>query len=99
METLAAVLPGLGFGVDPEGRHNDGAFLLAFDPEAFRARVAQRFARRGPAHRRWIVERFEQNRVRFAIAERHGAMHELRVFEALDRQDPLGYLAVRSKET
>jgi uncharacterized oxidoreductase len=36
VETLAAVLPGLGFGVDPAGRHNDGAFLLAFDPEAFR---------------------------------------------------------------
>jgi uncharacterized oxidoreductase len=36
VETLAAVLPGLGFGVDPEGRHNDGAFLLAFDPAAFR---------------------------------------------------------------
>jgi uncharacterized oxidoreductase len=36
VETLAAVLPGLGFGVDPEGRHNDGAFLLAFDPGAFR---------------------------------------------------------------
>jgi uncharacterized oxidoreductase len=36
VETLAAILPGLGFGVDPEGRHNDGAFLLAFDPAAFR---------------------------------------------------------------
>lgn len=36
VETLAAVLPGLGFGVDPTGRHNDGAFLLAFDPGAFR---------------------------------------------------------------
>lgn len=36
VETLAAVLPGLGFGVDPQGRHNDGAFLLAFDPAAFR---------------------------------------------------------------
>jgi uncharacterized oxidoreductase len=36
VETLAAILPGLGFGVDPAGRHNDGAFLLAFDPAAFR---------------------------------------------------------------
>jgi uncharacterized oxidoreductase len=35
VETLAAILPGLGFGVDPDGRHNDGAFLLAFDPGAF----------------------------------------------------------------
>jgi LDH2 family malate/lactate/ureidoglycolate dehydrogenase len=36
VETLAAILPGLGFGVDPAGRHNDGAFLLAVDPGAFR---------------------------------------------------------------
>ena len=36
VETLAAILPGLGFGVDPRGRHNDGAFILAFDPGAFR---------------------------------------------------------------
>ncbi len=36
VETLAAILPGLGFGVDPQGRHNDGAFMLAFDPGAFR---------------------------------------------------------------
>jgi len=36
VETLAALLPGLGFGADPAGRHNDGAFLLAFDPGAFR---------------------------------------------------------------
>ena len=32
VETLAAVLPGLGFGVDPNGRHNDGSFMLAIDP-------------------------------------------------------------------
>jgi LDH2 family malate/lactate/ureidoglycolate dehydrogenase len=36
VETLAAILPGLGFGVDPPGRHNDGAFMLVFDPGAFR---------------------------------------------------------------
>jgi len=35
VETLAAVLPGLGFGVDPKGRHNDGTFMLAIDPGAF----------------------------------------------------------------
>jgi uncharacterized oxidoreductase len=35
VETLAALLPGLGFGVDPQGRHNDGAFLLVLDPGAF----------------------------------------------------------------
>ena len=35
VETLAAVLPGLGFGVDPRGRHNDGTFMLVLDPGAF----------------------------------------------------------------
>src|SRR6266571_5277342 len=35
VETLAAVLPGLGFGVDPQGRHNDGTFMLVIDPRAF----------------------------------------------------------------
>jgi len=35
VETLAAVLPGLGFGVDPKGRHNDGTFMLVVDPGAF----------------------------------------------------------------
>jgi uncharacterized oxidoreductase len=35
VETLAALLPGLGFGIDPEGRHNDGAFMLVLDPAAF----------------------------------------------------------------
>lgn len=36
VETLAAVLPGLGFGIDPLGRHNDGTFLLVIDPGLFR---------------------------------------------------------------
>ena len=35
VETLAALLPGLGFGVDPQGRHNDGSFMLAINPGAF----------------------------------------------------------------
>jgi uncharacterized oxidoreductase len=35
VETLAALLPGLGFGIDPQGRHNDGSFMLAIDPSAF----------------------------------------------------------------
>jgi uncharacterized oxidoreductase len=35
VETLAAVLPGLGFGIDPKGRHNDGTFMLVIDPGAF----------------------------------------------------------------
>ena len=36
VEVLSAVLPGLGFGVDPSGRHNDGCFLAVFNVEAFR---------------------------------------------------------------
>jgi uncharacterized oxidoreductase len=35
VEALAAVLPGLGFGVDAGGRHNDGTFMLVVDPGAF----------------------------------------------------------------
>ena len=35
VETLASVLPVLGFGVDPKGRHNDGTFMLVVDPRAF----------------------------------------------------------------
>jgi LDH2 family malate/lactate/ureidoglycolate dehydrogenase len=35
VETLSALLPGLGFGIDPQGRHNDGAFMLVLDPGAF----------------------------------------------------------------
>src|SRR5262249_36748093 len=31
----AALLPGLGFGIDPQGRHNDGAFMQVIDPAAF----------------------------------------------------------------
>src|SRR5690606_34964341 len=29
-------LTGIGFGVDPKGRHNDGCFLLAVDVSAFK---------------------------------------------------------------
>ena len=36
VETLAAILPGLGFGIDPQGRHNDGVFMLVMNPDAFR---------------------------------------------------------------
>jgi LDH2 family malate/lactate/ureidoglycolate dehydrogenase len=36
VETLAAILPGLGFGVYPQGPHNDGVFMLVADPGAFR---------------------------------------------------------------
>ena len=36
VEILSAVLPGLGFGVSPTGRHNDGCFFACFNVEAFR---------------------------------------------------------------
>ena len=36
VEVLSALLPGLGFGVDPTGRHNDGCFIACFKVEAFR---------------------------------------------------------------
>ena len=35
IEVLSGVLPGLGFGHDPSGRHNDGCFMAAFNVEAF----------------------------------------------------------------
>ena len=35
IEILSGVLPGLGFGHDPSGRHNDGCFMAAFNVEAF----------------------------------------------------------------
>ncbi|MCB1512449.1 MAG: Ldh family oxidoreductase [Hyphomicrobiaceae bacterium] len=36
VEILSALLPGLGFGVEPTGRHNDGCFLAVFKVSAFR---------------------------------------------------------------
>ena len=36
VEILSGVLTGLGFGVDPEGPHNDGVFMAAFRVGAFR---------------------------------------------------------------
>jgi uncharacterized oxidoreductase len=36
VETLSGILTGLGFGIDPQGRHNDGSFLAVFDVNAFR---------------------------------------------------------------
>lgn len=35
VETLSGILTGLGFGIDPNGRHNDGTFLAVFNTEAF----------------------------------------------------------------
>ena len=36
VEILSGILTGLGFGIDPSGRHNDGVFMAAFKVEAFR---------------------------------------------------------------
>src|SRR6202166_2137290 len=36
VEILAGLLTGLGFGVDPQGRHNDGCFMAVFNVAAFR---------------------------------------------------------------
>jgi uncharacterized oxidoreductase len=36
VEILCGLLTGLGFGVEPSGRHNDGCFMAAFKVEAFR---------------------------------------------------------------
>ena len=36
VEILSGILTGLGFGVDPSGRHNDGVFMAVFDVSAFR---------------------------------------------------------------
>lgn len=35
-EVLCGLLTGLGFGVEPTGRHNDGTFMIAIKVEAFR---------------------------------------------------------------
>ena len=40
VEVLSGILPGLGFGVEPSGRHNDGCFMAVFDVEAFTPRDA-----------------------------------------------------------
>jgi uncharacterized oxidoreductase len=36
IEIFSGILTGLGFGVEPSGRHNDGCFIAAFNVEAFR---------------------------------------------------------------
>ena len=36
VEVFSGLLTGLGFGVDPEGRHNDGVSIAAFNLEHFR---------------------------------------------------------------
>jgi LDH2 family malate/lactate/ureidoglycolate dehydrogenase len=35
VETFAGILTGLGFGLDPAGRHNDGTLMICLNPAAF----------------------------------------------------------------
>ena len=37
VEILSGILTGLGFGVEPTGKHNDGVFMAAFKVDAFRS--------------------------------------------------------------
>lgn len=37
VEVLSGLLTGLGFGIDPQGRHNDGVFIVAVDVSRFRS--------------------------------------------------------------
>ncbi len=41
-EVLCGLLTGLGFGVEPSGRHNDGCFMACFKVDAFRPLLAFR---------------------------------------------------------
>ena len=36
VEILSGILTGLGFGIEPSGKHNDGSFMLAVKVDAFR---------------------------------------------------------------
>src|SRR5215510_3919265 len=40
VEVLCGLLTGLGFGIEPSGRHNDGCFMAVFKVEAFRPLAA-----------------------------------------------------------
>ena len=40
VEVLCGLLTGLGFGVEPSGRHNDGCFMAVFKVDAFRPLAA-----------------------------------------------------------
>ena len=36
VEAFSGILTGLGFGIDPQARHNDGCFIAVFNVAAFR---------------------------------------------------------------
>jgi LDH2 family malate/lactate/ureidoglycolate dehydrogenase len=55
VEVLCGLLTGLGFGVEPTGRHNDGCFMAVFNVAAFRPlrefkKEVAEFARRRHGH-------------------------------------------------
>jgi uncharacterized oxidoreductase len=54
VEVFTGLLTGLGFGVDPGGRHNDGSLMLVLDPAAFRP--ADAFRAEVGAFARYIKE-------------------------------------------
>lgn len=54
VETFAGILTGLGFGVDPAGRHNDGCLMVVLNPAAFRP--ADQFKREVTEFARYITE-------------------------------------------
>ena len=54
IEVFTGILTGLGFGVDPSGRHNDGSLMLAINPAAFRP--AETFRAEVAAFARYVKE-------------------------------------------
>ena len=65
VEVLCGLLTGLGFGVEPTGRHNDGCFMAVFNVAAFRP-LANLMARRDPAASRAAIRRAARPRHRRA---------------------------------
>lgn len=54
VEVFTGLLTGLGFGVDPSGRHNDGSLMLVLNPSAFRP--AEAFRAEVAAFARYVKE-------------------------------------------
>ncbi|HET7768192.1 MAG TPA: Ldh family oxidoreductase [Chloroflexota bacterium] len=54
IEVFTGLLTGLGFGIDPSGRHNDGSLLIVLNPAAFRP--ADQFRAEVAAFARYIKD-------------------------------------------
>jgi uncharacterized oxidoreductase len=54
VETFAGILTGLGFGVDPSGRHNDGSLMIVLNPGAFQP--IDKFKREVAEFAHWVRE-------------------------------------------